>query len=121
MAGCGIFARNVESYIQSPVFFCTNCGILYSVTRFFYTNCGTLYSITRFFCTNCGILYSMTKENVFILGELHYNDIPRFYSSIDLCIQPSVSEGSLITLKEAMASSLPILASITGGTPEIIK
>ena len=61
------------------------------------------------------------KENVFILGELHYNDIPRFYSSIDLCIQPSVSEGSPITLKEAMASSLPILASITGGTPEIIK
>ena len=64
--------------------------------------------------------YSL-KENVFILGELHYNDIPRFYSSIDLYIQPSVSEGSPITLKEAMASSLPILASTAGGIPEIIK
>ena len=64
--------------------------------------------------------YSL-KDNVFILGELHYKDIPRFYNSIDLYIQPSISEGSPITLKEAMASSLPILASTAGGIPEIIK
>ena len=63
--------------------------------------------------------YSL-KENVFILGELHYKDIPEFYNSINLYIQPSISEGSPITLKEAMASSLPILASTAGGIPEII-
>ena len=40
---------------------------------------------------------------------------------IDLYVQPSTSEGSPITLKEAMASSLPILASNAGGIPEIIK
>ena len=64
--------------------------------------------------------YSLRK-NVFILGELHYNDIPKFYDSIDLYIQPSISEASSITLKEAMASSLPILASTAGGIPEIIE
>ncbi len=64
--------------------------------------------------------YSL-KDNVFILGELHYKEIPAFYNSIDLYIQPSISEGSPITLKEAMASSLPILASTAGGIPEIIK
>ena len=61
------------------------------------------------------------RKNILILGELHYNDIPKFLLSIDLYIQPSISEGSPITLKEAMASSLPILASTAGGIPEIIK
>ncbi len=61
------------------------------------------------------------RKNIFILGELHYNDIPKFLLSIDLYIQPSISEGSPITLKEAMASSLPILASTAGGIPEIIE
>ena len=64
--------------------------------------------------------YSLRK-NILILGELHYNDIPKFLLSIDLYIQPSISEGSPITLKEAMASSLPILASTAGGIPEIIE
>ena len=61
------------------------------------------------------------RNNILILGELHYNDIPKFLLSIDLYIQPSISEGSPITLKEAMASSLPILASTAGGIPEIIE
>ncbi len=61
------------------------------------------------------------RKNIFILGELHYNDIPKFLLSLDLYIQPSISEGSPITLKEAMASSLPILASTAGGIPEIIE
>ena len=61
------------------------------------------------------------RENILILGELHYNDIPGFLLSIDLYIQPSISEGSPITIKEAMASSLPILASTAGGIPEIIE
>lgn len=64
--------------------------------------------------------YSL-RNNVSILGELHYTEIPDFYNSIDLYVQPSTSEGSPITLKEAMASSLPILASNAGGIPEIIK
>ena len=61
------------------------------------------------------------KDNIFILGELHYREINKFLYSLDLYIQPSISEGSPITLKEAMASSLPILASTAGGIPEIIE
>ncbi len=63
--------------------------------------------------------YSL-RDNVFILGELHYNDIPKFYNSINLYTQPSISEALSITLQEAMASSLPILASNAGGIPEVI-
>ena len=63
--------------------------------------------------------YSL-RDNVFILGELHYNDIPEFYDSINLYTQPSISEALSITLQEAMASCLPILASNAGGIPEVI-
>ena len=61
------------------------------------------------------------RRNIIILGELHYDEIPIFLSSIDLYVQPSISEGSPITVKEAMASALPILASTAGGIPEIIE
>ena len=61
------------------------------------------------------------RKNILILGELHYNDIPKFLLSIDLYVQPSISERSPITLEEAMASSLPIFASTAGGIPEIIE
>ncbi len=64
--------------------------------------------------------YSL-KSNIKILGELHYNEIPDFLNSIDIYIQPSVSEGSPITIKEAMAAGLPILTSSAGGIPEVIK
>ena len=64
--------------------------------------------------------YSL-RSNISILGELDYFEIPDFLNSIDLYVQPSVSEGSPITIKEAMASSLPILASTAGGIPEIIE
>ena len=63
--------------------------------------------------------YSL-RDNVSILGELHYSDIPDFYNSINLYTQPSISEALSITLQEAMASSLPILASNAGGIPEVI-
>ena len=61
------------------------------------------------------------RKNIIILGELHYDEIPTFLSSIDIYVQPSISEGSPITIKEAMASALPILASTAGGIPEIIE
>ncbi len=61
------------------------------------------------------------ESNVKILGEINYNEIPQFLKELNIYIQPSVSEGSPITLKEAMASGLPILASDAGGIPEIIE
>ena len=61
------------------------------------------------------------RPNIKILGELDYNEIPKFLGGLNIYVQPSVSEGSPITLKEAMASGLPILASDAGGIPEIIE
>ena len=61
------------------------------------------------------------ESNVKILGEINHNEVSEFLSGLNIYIQPSISEGSPVTLKEAMASGLPILASDAGGIPEIIE
>jgi glycosyltransferase involved in cell wall biosynthesis len=47
-------------------------------------------------------------------------DIPNFLSSLDIYAQPSWWEGLGIAVIEAMASSLPIVATDVGGIPESI-
>ena len=61
------------------------------------------------------------ESNVEILGEISHNKVSEFLNDLNIYIQPSISEGSPVTLKEAMASGLPILASDAGGIPEIIE
>ena len=61
------------------------------------------------------------ESNVKILGEISHDEVSEFLNDLNIYIQPSISEGSPVTLKEAMASGLPILASDAGGIPEIIE
>ena len=53
------------------------------------------------------------------LGER--NDIPDLLRSLDLFVQTSVFEGMSNTILEAMASGLPIVATDTGGNPELVS
>lgn len=60
------------------------------------------------------------------LGEImvfagFYPDISQIYPLIDVFVVPSLSEGLSITTIEAMASRRPIVASYTGGIPELIR
>lgn len=50
----------------------------------------------------------------------HQNDVARFYASADLFALPSYSEGSPNVLLEALAASLPVVASAVGGIPEMV-
>jgi L-malate glycosyltransferase len=49
------------------------------------------------------------------------SDIPQLMESFDIFILPSLSEGLSSAILEAMASSLPVIASNVGGIPELVK
>ena len=44
-----------------------------------------------------------------------------FYSSLNIYAQTSSTEGSPLTIKEAMAASLPIISTNVGGISEILE
>ena len=58
------------------------------------------------------------QEEVVFLGFV--SDIPQFLSSVDIFVLPSVYEGLGIAILEAMAAGKPVVASRTGGIPELL-
>jgi len=47
--------------------------------------------------------------------------IPEFLNAMDIFVLPSAGEGMSNTLLEAMATSLPVVATRVGGNPEVIE
>jgi sugar transferase (PEP-CTERM/EpsH1 system associated) len=62
----------------------------------------------------CGV-----EDRVRLAGELP--DIPVALAAMDVFALPSIAEGMSNTLLEAMASSLPAVATRVGGTPELLE
>ena len=60
-------------------------------------------------------------ERVHFCGRIPHDELPQVLSQADLLVQPSLGEESFgITLVEAMACALPVLASRQGGMTEIV-
>ena len=57
-------------------------------------------------------------EHIHIAGRINYEDLPAFYSASDLYVSASKSDGSSVSLLEAMASSVPVLVSDIPGNRE---
>jgi len=55
------------------------------------------------------------------LGHLPQPDIARYLNAADIFVLPSHSEGVPNVILEAMACSLPVIATKVGGIPEIVK
>jgi glycosyltransferase involved in cell wall biosynthesis len=49
------------------------------------------------------------------------DDVPRRLAAFDLFLQPSTEEGLSLTILEAAAAGVPVVASAVGGTGEIIE
>ena len=49
------------------------------------------------------------------------NDIPRHLAAMDAFLQPSREEGLSLTILEAAAAGVPVIATPVGGTPEIVS
>jgi len=61
------------------------------------------------------------SEQVAFLGLISHNQLPRYYQNAHVFILPSLNEGMSNTMLEAIASGLPIIATDTGGTKELVS
>lgn len=64
------------------------------------------------------IIKAGLSDNFKLLG--YQSDIPKTLSMVDIYVQPSLWEGLCITVIEAMASGLPVVATDVGGIPESV-
>jgi glycosyltransferase involved in cell wall biosynthesis len=60
------------------------------------------------------------SEYVRFLGAVDHHDLPFYLSAADVVVQPSIAEARSLACLEAMASGAAIIATATGGLPEII-
>lgn len=65
-------------------------------------------------------LEANAPENVTFRGKIPNEEIPEFLNSVDVYFQPSKQEGLCMTVIEAMACGLPVVASDVGGIPESV-
>jgi glycosyltransferase involved in cell wall biosynthesis len=59
-----------------------------------------------------------------ILWTGYREDVARYYASMDVLVQPSVAEcgeALPLTVLEALQTGVPIIASRTGGIPEVVR
>ena len=59
------------------------------------------------------------ERQIHLLG--FRSDVPDILAAADIFVMPSLSEGLPLALVEAMAASLPVIASDVGGIPEVAE
>jgi len=58
--------------------------------------------------------------NIVVTGYIPQNDLPAYYSLIDIFVHPSLRDGLPNAILEAMACEKPIIATSVGGVSELI-
>ncbi len=62
-----------------------------------------------------------TSDPIFSTGNLFHGDVKDFYLSADALVNSSYYEAFPVTIPEAMAAGLPVIAPRVGGITDIIK
>ncbi len=61
------------------------------------------------------------QEKIEFAGRMKHDKLPKIYSDSHIFVLPSLNEGMSNTMLEALASGLPIIATDTGGTKELVE
>jgi glycosyltransferase involved in cell wall biosynthesis len=61
------------------------------------------------------------SQDVHFLGSLDHPNMPSLFHAADVVAVPSVTEPFGMVALEASASGLPVIASSTGGLPEVVE
>lgn len=59
------------------------------------------------------------NNKIILLGKR--NDVERIMPILDIFILPSISEGTSMTILEAMACAIPVIASMVGGNTKLVQ
>lgn len=59
--------------------------------------------------------------NFCLAGSFTHNELPDIMRAADIFVLPSITEGFPLTIVEAMAWGLPIVATDVGGIPELVE
>jgi glycosyltransferase involved in cell wall biosynthesis len=76
--------------------------------------------------SQAGVIRQILKDplvidKVYFAGQVRYHDLPGYFHTADLYISASHSDGSSVTLMEALASGLPVVVSDIPGNREWIS
>ncbi len=61
------------------------------------------------------------SDRMKFLGRVEHSRLPEYYRNANVYVSASLNEGMSNTMLEALASGLPIIATETGGTEEMVK
>ena len=61
------------------------------------------------------------ESKVYFSGLINHEKLPEIYQGSQVFVLPSLNEGMSNTMLEALASGLPVIATDTGGTKELIS
>ena len=61
------------------------------------------------------------NSKIIVTGHISHNDLPAYYSLMDVFVHPSLRDGMPNALLEAMACEIPVIATPVGGVLDVLE